>query len=70
MITPEYFDMLDNIARKIRKRPHEVFGEIVFVICGDFLQLKPVRKNVLHFIEHLGTSLVSFSQQCLFLLYQ
>lgn len=44
MIDGNFFNMLDEIARKIR-RSNKPFGGIQLVICGDFYQLPPVSKN-------------------------
>lgn len=41
MLNKDYFDLLDNIARSIRKKD-EPFGGLQVVVCGDYLQLPPV----------------------------
>ena len=41
MISAELFDRLDQIARAVRDKPTE-FGGIQLIVCGDFLQLRPV----------------------------
>ena len=38
-------DMVDEIARKVRKRPDEPFGGIQVILCGDFFQLPPVNRS-------------------------
>lgn len=38
-------DMIDEIARKVRKRPDEPFGGIQVILCGDFFQLPPVNRS-------------------------
>jgi ATP-dependent DNA helicase PIF1 len=42
MISAELFDKLDQIARGVRDKPTEWFGGIQLIVCGDFLQLRPV----------------------------
>jgi ATP-dependent DNA helicase PIF1 len=42
MISAELFDKLDQIARDVRDKPTEWFGGIQLIVCGDFLQLRPV----------------------------
>lgn len=44
MVDPIVFDGLDAAARKARDKPHKPFGGIQVILCGDFLQLKPVIK--------------------------
>lgn len=44
MIDGKFFNMLDEIARKLR-RSNEPFGGIQVVVCGDFYQLPPVSKS-------------------------
>lgn len=43
MIDGKFFNMLDLIARKLR-RSNQPFGGIQVVVCGDFYQLPPVSK--------------------------
>ncbi|KAF4797078.1 ATP-dependent DNA helicase PIF1 [Turdus rufiventris] len=43
MVDGRFFDKLEAVARAVRKRD-EPFGGIQLIICGDFLQLPPVRK--------------------------
>jgi len=38
-------DMVDEIARRVRKRPDEPFGGIQVILCGDFFQLPPVNRQ-------------------------
>jgi ATP-dependent DNA helicase PIF1 len=38
-------DMVDEVARKVRRRPDEPFGGIQVILCGDFFQLPPVNRN-------------------------
>jgi ATP-dependent DNA helicase PIF1 len=42
MMTPDLFEKLDEIGRKIRRQPHLPFGGIQLVLVGDFYQLPPV----------------------------
>lgn len=46
MMTPEFLEKLDLIARRIRKRPDTKFGGLQVVFAGDFCQLPPVVKGV------------------------
>jgi ATP-dependent DNA helicase PIF1 len=46
MMTPEFLEKLDLIARRIRKRPDTKFGGLQLVMAGDFCQLPPVVKGV------------------------
>jgi ATP-dependent DNA helicase PIF1 len=42
MMTPEFFEKLDEIGRAIRRTPTQPFGGIQLVLVGDFYQLPPV----------------------------
>ena len=42
MMTPELFDKLEQLARKIRKNEKK-FGGIQIILSGDFLQLPPIK---------------------------
>jgi len=42
MMTPEFLEKLDVVARHVRKRPDIRFGGIQLVLAGDFCQLPPV----------------------------
>ncbi len=42
MMTPEFFEKLDEIGRAIRRTPNQPFGGIQLVLVGDFYQLPPV----------------------------
>lgn len=44
MVDGRLFDKLDQIARRIRRKPDKPFGGIQIIICGDFYQLPPVNK--------------------------
>jgi len=44
MMTPEFLEKLDLVARRIRKRPDRPFGGLQVVFAGDFCQLPPVQK--------------------------
>jgi len=46
MMTPDFLEKLDLIARRIRKRPETKFGGLQVVFSGDFCQLPPVTKSV------------------------
>lgn len=45
MLTPELFETLDKIGRKIRRNEHQPFGGIQLVLVGDFYQLPPIVKT-------------------------
>ena len=45
MVDGDFFDKLDAIGRKIRKRENAPFGEIQVILTGDFFQLPPVTKG-------------------------
>lgn len=38
-------DMVDEVARKVRKQPDKAFGGIQVILCGDFFQLPPVNRS-------------------------
>lgn len=38
-------DMIDEVARKVRKQPDKPFGGIQVILCGDFFQLPPVNRQ-------------------------
>jgi ATP-dependent DNA helicase PIF1 len=46
MMTPEFLDKLDCVARRVRRRDGDRFGGIQIVLSGDFCQLPPVTKDV------------------------
>jgi ATP-dependent DNA helicase PIF1 len=48
MMSAELFDKLEYMAREIRMRP-QPFGGIQLILCGDFLQIKPVGGDVFCF---------------------
>lgn len=43
MVSAELFDLLDHLARKARNEPAKAFGGVQIILCGDFLQLQPVK---------------------------
>jgi ATP-dependent DNA helicase PIF1 len=45
MMTPELFEKLDAIAKRVRNSA-EPFGGIQLVLCGDFFQLPPVVRGI------------------------
>ncbi len=45
MMTPEFLDKLDLVARRVRKRASIRFGGLQLVLAGDFCQLPPVTKG-------------------------
>lgn len=45
MLTPELFELLDHVGRKIRRNESQPFGGIQLVLVGDFFQLPPIMKS-------------------------
>jgi len=45
MMNPDTFDLLNNLAKKIRGNEGEPFGGIQLILSGDFCQLPPVKCN-------------------------
>ena len=50
MMTPDFLEKLDLIARRVRKRPAQKFGGIQIVFAGDFCQLPPVSRAEVQFV--------------------
>lgn len=46
MMTPELFEKLDEVGRKIRKCENRPFGGLQLVLVGDFYQLPPVVRQL------------------------
>lgn len=44
MMTPDFLEKLDLVARRVRRRPAVRFGGLQLVLAGDFCQLPPVQK--------------------------
>jgi len=42
MMTPDLFEKLDQVGRKIRRNEHTPFGGLQIVLVGDFFQLPPI----------------------------
>lgn len=42
MMTPEFLEKLDLVARRVRKSPEVKFGGLQLVLAGDFCQLPPI----------------------------
>lgn len=53
MMTPDLFDKLDAVGRRIRRRPEKPWGGLQLVVCGDFFQLPPV--------SHMGAAVGRFA---------
>lgn len=49
MISGDFFDMLDQVARAARRRPELPFGGLQLVLCGDFCQLGPAKIEKLEY---------------------
>ena len=45
MMTPEFLEKLDLVARRVRRRPAVRFGGLQLVLSGDFCQLPPVQRG-------------------------
>lgn len=45
MMTPEFLEKLDLVARRVRRRPTVRFGGLQLVLAGDFCQLPPVQRG-------------------------
>ena len=45
MMTPELFDKLDDLGKRLRKSM-KPWGGIQLILCGDFFQLPPVNKGM------------------------
>jgi uracil-DNA glycosylase len=45
MMTPDFLEKLDLVARRVRRRPAVRFGGLQLVLAGDFCQLPPVSKS-------------------------
>ncbi|XP_050535314.1 ATP-dependent DNA helicase PIF1 [Daktulosphaira vitifoliae] len=49
MVDGEYFEKLDKVAKAVRGCDNQPFGGIKLVLCGDFLQLPPVKQTKYRF---------------------
>jgi ATP-dependent DNA helicase PIF1 len=45
MMTPDFLEKLDLVARRVRRRPAVRFGGLQLVFAGDFCQLPPVQRT-------------------------
>ena len=45
MMSQDFLEKLDCVARRIRKRPEQRFGGLQLVLAGDFCQLPPVTRD-------------------------
>lgn len=45
MMTPEFLEKLDLVARRVRRRSGVRFGGLQLVLAGDFCQLPPVQRS-------------------------
>lgn len=45
MIGGQAFDILDSVAKRLRKTHNKIFGGIRLLLCGDFLQLPPIHDD-------------------------
>lgn len=55
MMSKKVFEIIENIARVVRKVPHLPFGGIQVILSGDFYQLPPVGS-----VDDVDTSLFCF----------
>jgi len=46
MMTPDFLEKLDLVARRVRRNPDKRFGGLQLLLCGDFCQLPPVIRGV------------------------
>lgn len=44
MVTPQFFSLLNTLAKLLRKKP-QAFGGMQVILVGDFCQLQPINKN-------------------------
>ena len=47
MLSAQMFDMLDAAAKELRSDWLMPFGGIKLILCGDFMQLQPIKGNLL-----------------------
>eukprot|EP00758_Cryptobia_borreli_P006484 Tbor_TRINITY_DN5160_c0_g1::TRINITY_DN5160_c0_g1_i1::g.26354::m.26354/K15255/PIF1; ATP-dependent DNA helicase PIF1 len=45
MISKSTFELLDKVARAMKKKPKEAFGGIQMILVGDFMQLPPISRG-------------------------
>lgn len=45
MLNPDYFEKLDEVARRVRFKSTQPFGGMQLILCGDFLQLPPITRQ-------------------------
>ena len=45
MLSKDVFELLEKLARVLKKKPQEPFGGIQMILVGDFLQLPPVTRD-------------------------
>jgi ATP-dependent DNA helicase PIF1 len=57
MMTPDLFEKLDQVGRKVRRNELLPFGGLQIVLVGDFFQLPPVSAEKFIFESPLWTSL-------------
>ena len=58
MMTPDFLEKLDLLARRIRKEPESRFGKIQLVFVGDFCQLPPIGNSTFIFQSPLWATLI------------
>ncbi len=46
MMTPDFLEKLDLVARRVRRRPAVRFGGLQLLLAGDFCQLPPVQRGL------------------------
>jgi ATP-dependent DNA helicase PIF1 len=51
MMTPELFEKLDQVGRKVRRNENLPFGGLQIVLVGDFFQLPPVSSDTKFIFE-------------------
>ena len=53
MLRPEHFELLDEIARHVKK-VQSPFGGIQLILSGDFMQLSPVMEKIVKTVVEVG----------------
>ena len=61
MLSPNYFYLIDGVARNARERRMEPFGGIQLILCGDFYQLLCFKsKDPVRFSDRRGAAAPGF----------
>lgn len=57
MLPGSFLDMCDIVARHLKRIPDKPFGGLQIVLCGDFFQLPPIKKNDYAFQSRIWSEL-------------